>query len=253
MERRLTPTRIARGRRVLAEERDLLSQLTAEYGVPARYLVALWGLETNFGDYTGDYPVLASLATLAHDARRSDLFRRQLLAALRIVDEGHQTPAGYKGSWAGASGHVQFMPTTFLAYAVDHDGDGRKDLWSNRADSLASAANYLRRSGWRAGEAWGRQVSLPHALERDSAALRKRRSLSAWQELGVTRSDGTALPDANVSGRIVQPLRGPGPAFLAYANYDAFMAWNNSTYFAVSVGTFADELGDRSSLRACGL
>ena len=253
MERRLSPTRIARGRRVLAEDRKLLTQLTNEYGIPARYLVALWGLETNFGDYTGDYPVLASLATLAHDRRRSDLFRRQLFAALRIVDEGHQSAAGYKGSWAGASGHVQFMPTTFLAYAVDHDGDGRKDLWGSRADSLASAANYLRRSGWRPGETWGRQVSLPDALERDSAALRKRRSLSAWQDLGVTRSDGGALPDANLSGRIVQPLRGPGPAFLAYANYDALLAWNNSTYFAVSVGTLADELGDRSSLRACGL
>jgi membrane-bound lytic murein transglycosylase B len=253
MERRLTPTRIARGRRVLAEESVLLAQLTDEYGVPARYLVALWGLETNFGDYTGDYPVIASLATLAHDPRRADLFRRQLFAALRIVDEGHQTAAGYKGSWAGASGNVQFMPTTFLSYAVDHDGDGRKDLWDNRADSLASAANYLRRSGWRTGEAWGRQVTLPEALERDPASLRQRRSLSDWQELGVTKSNGGALPEANMRGRIVQPLRGPGPAFLAYANYEAFLAWNNSTYFAVSVGTFADELGDRSSLRACGL
>lgn len=253
LERRLTSTRIARGRRVLAEERELLAQLTKDYGIPARYLVALWGLETNFGDYTGDYPVLASLATLAHDPRRSDLFRRQLFAALQIVDEGHQTAADYKGSWAGASGHVQFMPTTFLVYAVDHDGDGRKDLWGNRADSLASAANYLRRSGWRAGEAWGRQVAVPAALERDKAALGQRRALSAWQELGVTRIDGSALPDANVRGRIVQPLRGPGPAFLAYANYEAFLKWNDSTYFAVSVGTLADKLGDRDTLRACGL
>jgi len=253
MQGRLTPTRIARGQRVLAEERELLMQLTHEYGIPARYLVALWGLETNFGDYTGDYPVLASLATLAHDTRRPDLFRRQLLAALRIVDEGHQTATRYKGSWAGASGHVQFMPTTFLEYAVDHDGDGRKDLWGSRADSLASAANYLRRSGWRPGETWGRQVSLPATLGRETAALRKRRPLAAWKDMGVTRSNGRALPDASLRGRIVQPLRGPGPAFLAYANYDTFLAWNHSTYFAVSVGTFADELGNRSSLRACGL
>lgn len=253
MERRLTATRIARGRRVMEEEGPLLAELTDTYGIPGRFLVALWGLETNFGDYTGDFPVVASLATLAHDPRRSDLFRRQLFAALRIIDQGHQSVAGYKGSWAGATGLVQFMPTTFLEYAVDHDGDGRKNLWSSRADALASAANYLRRSGWRAGQTWGREVKVPSELAGQRKRLGTRRSLGDWKALGVTNADGSALPAATLRGRIVEPERKPGHAFLAYRNYDAFMAWNRSNYFAISVGTLADELGDRSTLRACGL
>ena len=253
MERRLTDTRIARGRRVLEEEEALLAELTNTYGVPGRFLVALWGLETNFGDYTGDFPVVASLATLAHDPRRSDLFRRQLMAALRIIDQGHQTAAGYKGSWAGATGLVQFMPTTFLEYAVDHDGDGRKDLWSSRADALASAANYLRRSGWRSGQTWGREVKVPRNLAGKRSVLGKRRSLGDWRARGVKSSNGAPLPTASIRGRIVEPERKPGSAFLAYENFDVIMAWNRSTYFAVSVGTLADELGDRSTLRACGL
>ena len=253
LQGRLTETRIERGRRILREEAPLLARLTAEYGVPARYLVALWGLETNYGDYTGSFPVVSSLVTLAHDPRRSKLFREQVFAALHILDRGHRPADAFLGSWAGAMGQVQFMPTTFLEYAVDHDGDGRKDLWSSRADALASAANYLRRSGWKKGQTWGRQVRVPDALERNAAKLKQRRSLASWQQLGVRRSNGRSLPSADVRGRIVQPLRGPGPAFLAYPNYDVFLDWNRSTYFAISVGTLADELGKRSSLRACGI
>ena len=140
LDRRLTDTRIERGRRMLAEHQDLLRSVTAEYGVPSRFLIALWGLETNFGDITGDFPLIDALATLAHDDRRSELFREQLFAALQIVDQGHRTPSQLTGSWAGGMGQVQLMPTTFLDNAVDYDGDGHKNIWSSLPDSFASAA-----------------------------------------------------------------------------------------------------------------
>jgi membrane-bound lytic murein transglycosylase B len=247
LERRLTPTRIARGRRVLAEHRELLAEIVADYGVPARYLVAIWGLESNFGDYLGDYPLIDALVTLARGSRRADFFREQIFAALQIIDEGHHGPEGLVGSWAGATGQVQLIPTTYLAYAVDRDGDGRKDVWTNLPDSLATAAHFLKRSGWRSGETWGRQVRLPAELRRDGP-----RPLAAWQELGVRRIDGRDLPVADLRADIVLPLRRPGLAFLVYRNYRTFLAWNRSTFFAISVGALADEISGAGSLRACG-
>jgi membrane-bound lytic murein transglycosylase B len=247
LERRLTPTRIARGRRVMEEHRDLLAEISADYGVPARYLVALWGLETNFGDYLGDYPLIDALVTLARNPRRAAMFREQIFAALQIIDEGHQRHEDLVGSWAGATGQVQLMPTTFLAYAVDRDGDGRKDVWTSLPDALATAAHYLRRSGWRSGETWGRQVRSPAELGRDGA-----KPLAAWQELGVRRIDGSDLPDADLRAELVLPLRRPGLAFLTYRNYQTFLAWNRSTFFAISVGALADEISGAGSLRACG-
>jgi membrane-bound lytic murein transglycosylase B len=253
MERRLTPTRIERGRRVIAEHRDLLEEIARQYGVPARYLVAMWGLETNFGDYVGDFPVVGALVTLAHDPRRSGLFREEIFAALRILDEGHRDAAGFVGSWAGATRQVQLMPSTFLEYAVDHDGDGRKDVWSSLPDALATAANVLKRAGWHSGESWGRQVSVPPELVGERATLRRTRPLADWQRAGVRRIDGSDLPVADLRGRIVLPLRGPGPSFLVYRNYGTFLAWNRSTFFAVSLGTLADEISGAGSLEACGL
>lgn len=252
MSRRLTPTRIARAQLVLEEEAELLAELNAEYGIPARYLVSLWGLETNFGDYMGEYKVVDTLATLAYDPRRGDMFREQVFGALQIIEEGHQEPDRLLGSWAGATGQVQFMPSTFLAYAVDHDGDGRKNLWTSRADALASAANYLRASGWRPGESWGRQVIVPKNLENASSKLRVKRPIDSWQQRGVRRIDGGALPAAKMRGSIVLPRRGPGPAFLVYHNYHTFMAWNRSTFFAVSVGTLADAAVGMPVFDACG-
>jgi membrane-bound lytic murein transglycosylase B len=247
LERRLTPTRIARGERVLAENRELLAGITADYGVPARYLVALWGLETNFGDYQGDYPLIDALVTLARGPRRSAMFREQIFAALQIIDEGHRRREDLMGSWAGATGQVQVLPTTFLAYAVDRDGDGRKDVWSSAADALATAAHILRSTGWRSGETWGRQVRLPAALRREGT-----KPLSVWQELGVRRIDGSDLPDAELSAEIVLPMRQPGLAFLTYRNFRTFLTWNRSTFFAISVGALADEISGSGSLRACG-
>ena len=252
MGKRLTATRIARGQRMLKEQAPLLRRINEAFGVPPRYLVALWGLETNFGDYQGDYPAIVSLATLAYDPRRDDLFRRQVLAALQMIDEGHAEP-DFKGSWAGATGQVQFMPTTFLGYAVDFDGDGRKNLWSSVPDALASAANYLRQSGWRSGEAWGRQVQLGPDLQDNTAALKRHRSLDEWRALGVTSLDGSPLPVSTLRGTVVLPRRRGLPAFLTYHNYRTFLAWNRSTFFAVSVGTLADELTGRGALDLCGI
>jgi membrane-bound lytic murein transglycosylase B len=251
LDARLTETRIARGRSLLQEHRALLHRVSSEYGVPARFVVALWGLESNFGDYQGEYQVIGALATLAHDERRGPLFRKQLLAALRIVDEGHQNPAGLKGSWAGAMGQVQLMPTTFLDYAVDYDGDGRKDIWSSLPDAFASAANYLKRAGWRSGQTWGREVQIPASLSGNRRALAKRRSLADWRGAGVVRIDGGALPSARMRGKIVLPATKSPDAFLVYANFETILRWNQSIFFGISVGTLADEISHTASLRAC--
>jgi membrane-bound lytic murein transglycosylase B len=247
MKQRITATRIARGRRILVEQRKLLAEISEDYGVPPRYLVALWGLETNFGDYLGDYPLLDALVTLARNPRRAEFFREQVFAALRIIDEGHHRHDGLMGSWAGATGQLQLMPTTFLEYAVDRDGDGRKDVWASLPDALATAAHYLGRAGWRSGETWGRQVWLPAEVRRKGS-----RTLSAWQQLGVRRIDGGDLPAADLRARIVLPLRHRSLAFLVYRNYQTFLAWNDSTFFAISVGALADELTSAANLRACG-
>jgi membrane-bound lytic murein transglycosylase B len=247
LRKRLTTTRIARGRRMLAQHRELLAAITADYGVPGRYLVALWGLETNFGDYQGEIPMFDALVTLAQDPRRGDFFRSQIFGALRIVDEGHHPLAGFVGSWAGATGQVQFMPKTFLAFAVDRDGDGRRDLWSSLPDALASAANYLRQSGWRPGETWGRQVRLARSIP-----TRGEKTLREWQNLGVRRIGGGNLPNANVRATMVLPTRSGDPVFLAYHNYEVFLAWNRSTFFAISVGTLADELVGKAAFVGCG-
>jgi membrane-bound lytic murein transglycosylase B len=251
LDGRLTQTRIARGRSLLREHRALLNRVSSEYGVPARFVVALWGLETNYGDHQGDYPVIDALATLAHDDRRGPLFRKQLLAALRIVDEGHQKPTGLKGSWAGAMGHVQLMPTTFLDHAVDYDRDGRKDIWSSLPDAFASAANYLKHAGWRSGQTWGREVQIPASLSGDRRALAERRSLAAWREAGVVRIDGGALPRAGMRGKIVLPAIKSPDAFLVYENFETILRWNQSIFFGISVGTLADEISREASLQAC--
>jgi membrane-bound lytic murein transglycosylase B len=235
----------------MKQHRVLLQRVSSDYGVPARFVVALWGLETNFGDYQGEYPVIDALATLAYDERRGALFRKQLLAALRIVDEGHQNPANLKGSWAGAMGQVQLMPTTFLDYAVDYDGDGRKDIWSSLPDAFASAANYLKRAGWRSGQTWGREVQIPASLNGDRRALAGRRSLRDWRGAGVVRIDGGALPRADMRGKIVLPAAKSPDAFLVYSNFETILRWNQSTFFAISVGAFADEISRAAALRAC--
>jgi membrane-bound lytic murein transglycosylase B len=251
MNRRLTDSRIEQARRMHDKHWSLLNRIYEKYGVPPRYVTALWALESNFGTNQGQFKVIDALATLAHDERRSSLFRKQLLAALRIVEEGHQQPSAMLGSWAGAMGQVQFMPTTFMGYAVDYDGDGRKDIWKSLPDAFASAANYLKRAGWQRGKSWGREVRVPSALSRDRSKLSKRRSLAQWRELGVKRVSGRALPNASMSGSIVMPTQEREYAFLVYDNYRTILRWNGSDLFGISVGVLADEISRRASLRAC--
>lgn len=242
LDKRVTPERIARGRELLVQHRALLARVQARYGVQPRFLVAFWGLETNFGQYTGGYPVVGALATLAYDERRGDFFRKELLNALRILDEGNVTPSAMQGSWAGAMGQLQFMPSTFVHYAVDFDGDGKRDIWNSLPDVFASAANYLSSIGWRGDLIWGREVRLPQDFDWEMAAQEVRKPVSAWAALGVRRADGGPLPQADIEGSIVLPAGHTGPAFLVYDNFEAILTWNRSLLYALSVGHLADRL-----------
>lgn len=243
-------SRIMRGREMLARHGPLLRQVADRYGVQPRFLVAFWGMETNFGDYTGDFPVVASVATLAHDPRRSAFFRAQLFDALTILDEGHIPPEQMKGSWAGAMGQLQFIPSTFVGHAVDGDGDGRKDIWGSLPDVFASGANYLADLGWSDEETWGREVLLPEAFDYELADPDVVRHISDWQALGVRRADGSDLPVADIEGRIVVPAGAGGPAFLVYGNFERILSWNRSTYYALAVGHLSDRLKGMGPLTA---
>ncbi|MCH7369992.1 lytic murein transglycosylase [Aeromonas sp. MR16] len=220
----------------------LLTKIGQEYGVQPRFIVALWGIETNFGKLTGNFPLISSLATLAWEGRREAFFKAQLFDALRIIEQGHVTPHRLKGSWAGAMGQVQFMPSSFLTYAVDQDGDGRKDLWGNLADVFGSAANYLHQNGWRDDETWGRRVRVPAGLDPALLGLEQRKSLAQWQALGVRQQDGSPLPRAKMQASLIRPDDVQGRSYLAYDNYRVLRHWNRSPYFVVAVGTLADRI-----------
>ena len=243
MAQRVTAALVEEGRRAYRENRALLEEVGARFGVQPRFIVALWGVETRYGAYTGGFPVIASLATLAYDGRRSAYFRGELLKALTILNEGHITADAMVGSWAGAMGQSQFMPSSFLNFAVDFDGDNRRDIWTTKADVFASAANYLARSGWRADQTWGREVRLPEGFDPALADLDVVKRLSAWQALGVRRADGSDLPTRDLAASVVLPGGEDGPAYVIYDNYRTILKWNRSSYFAVSVGYLADLIG----------
>ena len=240
---RVTSDLVAEGRAALERHQSLLEAVGDRYGVPPRFIVALWGVETRYGKHTGGYPVIGALATLAHDARRASYFRRELLNALRILDEGHISPGRMKGSWAGAMGQNQFMPSSFLTFAVDHDQDGRRDIWTTLADVFASTANYLARSGWKRGHTWGREARLPAGFDPALVGRKVTRTLAQWQALGVRRADGRDLPVRELPASVILPGGDGGPAFLVYHNYGTILKWNRSDYFGVSVGFLADRIG----------
>jgi len=246
--RRVTDQRVADGRRLIGEHRPLLNRISQEYEVPPAYLVAFWGLETNFGHYFGKMPLLDSLATLACDTRRSDYFTRELMGALRIVDEGAIAPERMEGSWAGAMGHVQFMPSVFNRYAVDYDGDGKRDLWNSLPDALASAANFLKQLGWDGNYRWGREVRLPEDFDYRLTGLKKARPLSAWRELDVRRVNGQPLPREDIEASLLVPASHRGPAFLVYENFHVIMGWNQSEFYALAVGHLADRIAGAGKL-----
>ena len=243
LERTVNGYRIRRGRAKLSEHGPLLAAIGDAYGVEPRFIVSLWGMETDYGGYTGGFPVIGSLATLAFDGRRS-FFRRELIHALRIVEEGHVRLEDMTGSWAGAMGQAQFLPSSFRAYAVDYDGDGRRDIWLSTGDVLASIANYLKEVGWRSKLSWGQQVRLPPDFAAELASIEVTRPVGEWLELGVVPESGASLPQGEVAASIVRPGGARGPAYLVTENYRAIMRWNRSLYFATATGHLADRLAE---------
>lgn len=257
LPKRVPQWKIDRARKLYAENKDVLEQVAKEFGVQARFIVALWGLESNFGKIQGGHNVISSVVTLAFDGRRETMYKNQLWAALDILKAGHITLDKFKGSWAGAMGQTQFMPTSFNAYAVDYDKDGRKDIWTTQADAFASIANYLKQAGWNDDLTWGRQVKLPEGFDKNYVLKRgtktrkqwleywakSERSLADWQALGVRKMDGTDLPNVDVTAALVMPDDMGGRMYLAYDNYKALMHWNRSYYFATSVGYLSDRIG----------
>lgn len=237
----VTDQRIDNGRAAFRRDTALFRSVQERYGVAAPVILGIWGLESSYGTKTGDYRVIESLATLAWDSHRRAFFRSELMAALRILDHGDIAPARMTGSYAGAMGQPQFMPTSFLRYAVDFQGNGRRDIWTNTPDVLASIANYLAHSGWVPGETWGMPVTIPPGLDPGLADRDDRRPLAAWRELGVRRLDGRALAGQQAAALILPDGAG-GDAFLVFANFTAIRRYNPSDFYALVVGLIGDDV-----------
>jgi len=240
--------RIKRGRALLKKHSKLLKKIEKKYGVPPRFLVSFWGLESNFGDFTGSFSTVGALATLAYDKRRGAFFRTQLLALLSLIDAG-DIPSDIKSSWAGAMGNHQFIPTTYKSYAVDYDGDGKRDLWNSLPDIFASASNFLKASGWKSNRNWGREVRLPKDFNLELSGLGAKRKLVEWNALGVRRMDGRTLPAVDINASVVLPAGYQGPAFLVYNNFRSTLKWNRSIFYAIAVGHLADRLAGAGPLK----
>nr|WP_216601855.1 lytic murein transglycosylase [Vibrio sp. SCSIO 43169] len=238
--------KVKQAKELYVKHKEELQRIGEEYGVQPRFIVALWGVESNFGKFTGNYSVIDALSTMAYDGRREAFFRNEAMAALTILDEGHIKPENMKGSWAGAMGQCQFMPSSFLSYAADGSGDGKKDIWDNEADVFASAANYLSQSGWTDSYTWGRQVKLPHGFDTSiqGRSEEKGKYLQEWSKMGVTRYDGRPLPqlDEDIKAWLIAPDDANGRVYLVYNNYNVLMKWNRSYYFALAVSHLADRI-----------
>ncbi|WP_300515377.1 lytic murein transglycosylase [Aliiroseovarius sp.] len=238
--------RLSLGRAALARQGRVLARVETQFGVPAEVIAAIWGVESRFGTRRGEVPVISALSTLAYDGRRGRFFENQLMAALKILQQGDVTPARMTGSWAGAMGHTQFIPTTFNAYAVDFDGDGRRDIWANDpGDALASAAAYLRASGWRPGQPWAVEAGVPDGYS-GGFGRRATRSLAAWRSAGVQATRGP-LPQGGAAG-LIQPQGAGTPAFLVFHNFNILLKYNASEKYALSVGHLADRLSGAGAL-----
>ena len=237
---RITANQISRGQSLIRQHAGLLEEVRQRYGVQPHYLVAFWAVESNYGRSTGGFSVLQALATLAYDPRRSVFFRRELLTALQIIDDGHIVAENMSGSWAGAMGQLQFLPSVFYEYGIDGDNDGRVDIWNSLPDIFHSAANFLNNLGWRGDERWGREVLLPGDFDYSMAGTRTRKPLQEWQDLGITLVDGSPIPVANMNASVDIPAGAAGPAFLGYQNFRATMGYNPSTFYALTVGHLAD-------------
>ncbi len=245
MASRVPAELITNARNRYNDHEALLEAVGAEYGMDPEFIVALWGLETRFGSYTGGFDVIASVATLAWDERRSEYFRGELMHALRILDEGHISRGNMVGSWAGAMGQSQFMPSSFATYAEDWDLDGKHDIWTNKGDVFASAANYLTGSGWRQGLPWGGPVTLPAGFDLGLEGNRETLPLADWLDMGVTWIETPPAVALDEEASLVMPGGETGPAYLVFENYRTILKWNRSNYFAMSVVTLADAIAGR--------
>ena len=245
----VSQTRVGEGRARLDEHRDTALRMQERYGVPAEIVVAIWGIESNYGGNFGDFSTLEALATLAFDGRRRDFARGELLAALRIIEAGDIEPQRMIGSWAGAMGHTQFIPSSFESYAVDGDDDGRRDIWKSIPDVMASTANYLAQAGWRPGEPWGVEVSLPSGFDYAQTELNTRYASHEWAAQGVRPIAGGRLPDFEQAS-VIAPAGAQGPAFLVGPNYRAILRYNNATSYALAVGTLAERIAGREGIRS---
>ncbi len=233
--------RIDTGRTKAREWKEILEKVDHVYGVDPYIVLGVWGLETNFGNFVGDKYVIGALATLAYQRYRGDYFKKELLSALQVLQAGHVRAKDMQGSWAGAMGQTQFMPSSFNHYAVDFDGDGHKDIWTNVPDALASTANYLKKHGWIAGETWGYEVMLPSGFEASGQSATNYRPFAHWAAQGVTRADGEAMPRDGHAG-LLMPAGGNGPAFLVTRNFKVIKSYNNSTAYALGVSLLGDRI-----------
>ncbi|MGI4950627.1 MAG: lytic murein transglycosylase [Janthinobacterium lividum] len=237
----LPPAKLQAARENYGREQALLSRVEARFGVDAHVILGIWGAETRFGAIRGNYNLVEALSTLAWEGRRGAYFRKELMNVLRILEAGDVTPAKATGSWAGAMGQPQFMPSSYLTYAVDFDGDGRRDIWESKPDVFGSIGNYLAKSGWRAGEPWGQPVVVPAGFNVAGASRDNRRSLGEWMRDGVMRADGRPFGRSDVMGAVIVPDRTPGgDAFMVYPNFNAIRRYNPSDFYALTVGLLAD-------------
>ncbi|ERL50084.1 lytic murein transglycosylase [Halomonas huangheensis] len=245
----VSDARISQGRDKLAANRSAVDAAARDYGVPGEVLVAIWGIESNYGQNFGDFSTLESLATLGYEGRRHEFARSELLAALRIIEAGDIAPERMKGSWAGAMGHTQFMPSSFVEYARDGDGDGRRDIWASIPDVMASTANYLDRAGWREGEPWGVEVELPNGFDYSQTEITVRHGSAQWADQGVVALGGGALPNF-AEASVITPAGARGPAFLVGPNFRAILRYNNATSYALAVAKLSDRIAGRSGIQA---
>ena len=249
VNKRVTQTRLNNGYDTLKQNSSLLNKTTQQYGVPAYVLVSFLGIESNYGYHTGNHNLIQSLATLAYDRRRSNFFTMELIELLKLIDK-NIIPMDAKGSWAGAMGAVQFMPTSVQAYGVDANKDGKIDLWNDKQDIYASAANFLKKNGWAKGEKWGREASIPKNFDYKQTGLGIKKSVNDWAKLGVLRANGNRLPNSNMKASLIVPMGHRGPAFLVYRNFDVIMDWNHSLLYAISVGYLANRINGSGKLIA---
>lgn len=246
----VTEWRIEKGIELYQKHQSQLQAVTQKYGIPGRFLIAFWGMETNYGGYTGNTPIIESLATLSYDPRRSEYFQKELLAALTILEQGHISPEQMRGSWAGAMGQCQFMPSNYLRYAVDADQSGKRDLWNSLSDVFYSMGNFLEQLGWQTAENWGREVQLPKNFNYALADGESQKPLAEWQRLGLKLADGRPLPDEDMQAALILPYDYRGPAFLVFHNFEVIKRWNRSDNYALAVGHLADRIVGRDALHA---